>query len=95
MADSEFSSVHWESPPPTAIADVSESPNNMNNGLGAVSPPAQNVPPDMDPLRAPPTNEHTLICVCLCSSFAKVDGIFSSKGGGWDERCLRFLPGCH
>lgn len=62
MADSEFSSVHWDSPPPTSLPDVTES-NHINNGLTPTSPPAQPVPPEMDPLQAPPSNDHILICV--------------------------------
>lgn len=59
MADSEFSSVHWDSPPPSSLPEPAE----PNNTLLPTNPPTQTVPPDMDPLQAPPANEHTLICV--------------------------------
>jgi len=63
MADSEFSSVHWDSPPPTSLPDIVESSDHINNGLTPTSPPAQPVPPEMDPLQAPPSHDHILICV--------------------------------
>src|SRR5579859_5962403 len=63
MADSEFSSVHWDSPPPSSHPDASEIIQINNNGLMPTSPPTQSVPPEMDPLQAPPSNEHTMICV--------------------------------
>ena len=64
MGDSEFSSVHWDSPPPSSIPDPSES-NHVNspNNFIPTSHPTQTVPPEMDPLQAPPSNEHILICV--------------------------------
>jgi len=63
MGDSEFSSVHWDSPPPSSLPDTSEPNHIHNSNLIATSPPTTSVPPDMDPLQAPPSNEHTLICV--------------------------------
>ena len=63
MGDSEFSSVHWDSPPPSSLPDHSEQ-NHVNNNLLATSPATQSVAPEMDPLQAPPSNEHILICVC-------------------------------
>jgi hypothetical protein len=64
MGDSEFSSVQWDSPPSSSLADTTEQ-NHINNGLTPTSPPTQTVPPEMDPLQSPPSNEHTLICVSL------------------------------
>jgi hypothetical protein len=62
MGDSEFSSVHWDSPPPSSFPDHSEQ-NHVNNNLLSTSPATQSVAPEMDPLQAPPSNEHILICV--------------------------------
>ena len=64
MGDSEFSSVHWDSPPPSSFPDASES-NHIHNNPFPSSPPTQTVPPEMDQLQAPPSNEHILICVYL------------------------------
>ena len=94
MGDSEFSSVHWDSPPPTAsLPDPSDSNHLHNNtGLLPTSPPATTVPPEMDPLQAPPTNEHTLICVSYphCGE-TDVDRVVAAEGSRWDERCVCFV----
>jgi hypothetical protein len=60
MGDSEFSSVHWDSPPPSSFPDHPEQ-NHVNNDLLSTT---QTVVPEMDPLQRPPSNEHILICVC-------------------------------
>jgi hypothetical protein len=72
MADSEFSSVHWDSPPPSFHPDISETNHINSNDLMPTSAPTQTVPPEMDPLQAPPSNEHVLICVSSCNS--NIDG---------------------
>ena len=64
MGDSEFSSVHWDSPPASSFPDHSDQ-DHINSNLPLTNHSTQSVPPEMDPLQAPPSNEHILICVVL------------------------------